>query len=460
MKRLPISIFAAVCCSFLVVSCGGGETSSVNNSNLASSPVTSASPAIPASSATAVTSADTTEAPVAAAPAQDLAISEARARTENQKWVRLEANLAVDTVSSVLDRVRAAKAAGANTAMFSDAKINLWFVSDSLAAQWLRKMKELASGIRAQGMRLILQTVPVGYCTSLLYSDPNLTTGYPIIDAPFTVRSGALVPDQSAVLDNGSFENATDNLPLGWSVDSPGLATFVDSSVKQAGTASIRFEPKDAPNNQARAFASLNVKPNQQYTLRFWVKTENLTANYLGPYIIDQATNQRLSDQHYSYGDENSRQYYGSMKGVTKDWTEMVIAFNSLNATNVTLAFGAWGGSGKLWVDNARIETTPLLNVIRRDNLPVAARTADGRVLIEATDISPFVDTKAGQYGYTGNFDTYHAAPAVSLPKTTRLVEGDRVLISAYHALVTTGAQVGCSWHDPKLLALMKEVHR
>ncbi len=377
-----------------------------------------------------------------------------------QRWVRIEGNLITTPVSTLLDRARAAKAAGANTVMFADPKINLWFANTNLAAQWLPKMKELVAGVRAEGMKIVLQTVPVGYCTPFLFNDPNMTTGYPVVNAPLTVQSGRLVPDQSASLANGSFETYSGNVPAGWDVDSPGLASFVDSSVAKSGSVSMRFEAASAPNNQARAFATATVKPRQQYTLRFWAKTANLSAGYLGPYVIDAATGQRLTDQHYSYRNGPSRQYRGFTNSLSTDWTEMVIAFNSLDASSVRLALGAWGGTGTLWVDDVRIDTTPLLNVIRRDNLPMTVRAPDGRAISEGSDITTIVDPELGQIEYTGNFDTYHASPTITLGPATTLKEGDRVFFSGYHALVTTAGQVGCSWHDPKVIALMKEVHR
>jgi hypothetical protein len=40
------------------------------------------------------------------------------------------------------------------------------------------------------------------------------------------------------------------------------------------------------------------------------------------------------------------------------------------------------------------------------------------------------------------------------------LAEGDKVLLSGYHATVTGIGQVGCSWNEPRTFELMKEMHR
>jgi Carbohydrate binding domain len=382
-------------------------------------------------------------------------------RLIQEKWVRTEGNLLVTPVEDILTIARTAKAAGANTVMFSDVKVNLWFGDPDLSRLWLPKMIALRDGVRALGMKLVLQTTPVGYCTPVLFHDPNLTTGYPIVDAPFKVRGGVLVPESTATLVNGSFAERAGARPTGWGYqDGVGTATVLDDVTKHDGSASMRFEGVGQPNGMARAFTEATVKPFHQYTLKFWMKAENLTAGYLGP-VIATPGGRKLSAQHYSVSNGSGRQYFEAPRSFTRDWTEMSIAFNSTDVTSVSLGFGVWSTTaGKLWVDDIRLESTPLLNVVRRDSLPLTVRTADGREVRESIDITPIQDPLMGNIEYSGNFDTYHAAPVVKLTASSALQEADRVLVSGYHAMVTTGGQVGCSWQEPKLLALFKEIHR
>jgi hypothetical protein len=376
-----------------------------------------------------------------------------------ERWVRTEGNLITTPVADILATARSAKAAGANTVMFSDTKINLWFASPDLAKAWLPKMIELRNGVRALGMKLVLQTTPTGYCTPVLFHDPNLTTGYPVVDAPFDVRNDTLVPQQTATLINGSFADRSGSAPTGWGFqDSAGTATVLDDSVKHDATPSMRFDGVGRP--MARIFTDVTVKPSQQYTLKFWMKSENLTASYLGP-VVQGGDGRALSAQYYSFQEGGSRKYVSSPRALTKDWTEISVAFNSAANTKVTLGFGVWDATaGKLWVDDVRVESTPLLNLIRRDSLPLAMKTSTGAVVRESIDVTPLRDPLLGDIEYRGNYDTYHAAPIVKLPANSALSNGDRVLLSGYHALVTTGGQVGCSWHEPKLLDLFKEIHR
>jgi Carbohydrate binding domain len=368
-----------------------------------------------------------------------------------------------------MNTVRTARLAGADTVLFSDTKINLWF-SDANSANrtvWLAAAKALRDGIHGEGMKMVWQTVPVGYCTPLLNHDPNLATGAPIRNAPYVVTDGVLVPQQTATLTNGSFENFAGNSPTGWDAsDGLGSATFTDSTVAHQGQTSMRFENATAVGQgaQARAFQTFTVQPFQQYVLHFWVRAEGLSADYIGPYVADADTQRSLTQQYQSTpAGDGSRNYVTAPRNwTTGGWIEQSIAFDSLDATRVTIAAGVWGWtSGKLWIDDFSIASSPTLNLIRRTGLPTSVRrdSPGSSALVEGVDFTGLVDTQLGQSSYPGNFDTYHAAPVLTVPATSSLVNGDRVLFSGYVAQVTTGGQVGCSWQDPALLNLMKRVH-
>jgi Carbohydrate binding domain len=378
-----------------------------------------------------------------------------------QRLVRYEGNLLVDPVEGFLAKAKQAKAEGANTVLFSDPKINLWFADPALAKQWRPNMEVLAKGVRELGMKLVLQTTPLGYCTPLLFSDPNLTTGYPIVSASLVARNAELVAEQTATLLNGSFESAALNVPANWGFqDAPGTQTFLDSTVHHEGSTSLRFEGKGATNGQARIFTSATVKPFHQYSLRFWIRAQNLTAGFLGPIVSSTDDKTSLTSQHYSFRENTTRTYVSEPKNLTKDWTEISVSFNSLDQTKIRLGFGVWDATeGMLWVDDVRLIDTPLLNIIRRKSLPAKVLTLTGRQLREGTDYSKLIDTKLGQSGYPGNFDTYHEAPAIAIPKGSSIKEGDRVAVDGYHAMVTTAGQVGCSWHEEQVFARMKKVH-
>jgi hypothetical protein len=379
------------------------------------------------------------------------------------QWVRIEANLYVDTVPEVMKTVRAAKAVGADTVLFSDTKVNLWF-ADSSGERWARAMTKLRDGIHAEGMALVVAGVPLGYCTPVLANNPRLVTGAPLRRIPLKVRGRRLVPISTAALRNGSFERVRSGVPRGWeSFDTPRATIKMVTSRRHRGANSVLFSnAKVADQQMARLFTTVKVRPFQQYSLRFWVRARQLRADFLGPYVVDAKTRRSLTAQHYSVaGPENTRRYLPSPRNWTSRWVEQRIAFNSLTARRVRLALGVWGWErGKLWLDDVRIQADPLLNVVRRPTLPLSLRTAenDKRVPIKA-NVGPIKDRGLGRTAYPGYYDTYHRSPRVKLRSGTRLKPGQRLTLDGYHAQVTTAGQVGCSWHDPAALALMNRIY-
>jgi hypothetical protein len=381
------------------------------------------------------------------------------------RWVRLEANLLVDSVESVMVTVRAAKAAGADTVLFSDTKTSNWYAAD-YKTQWEPKMLQLRQAVRDNAMAFVVTTASVGYCAPMLQLDASLANSMPARDVPLTVRNSVLVPEQTATLANGSFEaSAAPNVPAQWGFqDPPGVTTFIDTSVAAAGASSMRFEGAKSTEKTktARIATTAIVKPNQQYIVRYMLKAEALNAGFIGPIVRGGSSEITLTNQHPSLATiDGGRRYMEGAKDLTTDWVEMTLAFNSREFDSVLLYFGSWDTrSGTAWIDDVRIEPAPTLNVVRRATLPLTLKKADGTTLVEGVDVAPVTDPKLGAIGYAGNFDTYHDAPPITALTGGRLTEGDRVLMSGYHATVTTGGQVGCAWNEPRTFELMKDMHR
>jgi hypothetical protein len=379
------------------------------------------------------------------------------------KWVRIQANLVADDVDTIIGQVQAARDAGADTIMFADTKIANWFDAE-YEARWEERVLAVRDAVHAAGMAFVVTTTSVGYCGPILGRDPSLVASMPTVDMPLTVQGDTLVPVQTAQLENGSFESSTGDEPTGWGFqDAPGTATFVDTTTATDGTASLRFENASAANDarQARISTTVQVQPNQQYVLRYRFRTDALDANFVGPLVRGTGTDVALTSQHHSLPDaDGSRSYFRSADALTTDWTEIEIAFNSREFTSVDLMFGIWGSDGgRMWIDDVRVESAPTLNLVRRDGLPLTLTTPDGRTVTEGTDVAPISDPQLGQSGFQGNFDTYHDAPAITTAVGGGLVEGDTVLLSGYHAQVTTGGQVGCAWNEPRTFELMREMH-
>ncbi len=417
---------------------GGGESKSSNASGVNAS---ATSAAMSATKSTAASLADT---------------------TAQQKIIRIEGNMAVDRADALLLLVDRARAKGADTVIFSDSKVNLFGTGVSVGSNWLPEVRRLFDGVKSRGMKFIFETITLGYCSGMLASDTNLATGYPIVNQPLRVSNGALQSLPTANLVNGNFEQSSNNVPTGWGFqDAPGERTFIDTATVKSGGASLRADAKGGA--MSRIFTNFTVKPWHQYTVRLWVKTQNLSAGGVFVLVRDESGARALTSQHLSLPtpDGSDRQGFTAANNLSVDWTEMKLSFNSQDKTTVNLGLTVFGGTaGSIWWDDVRIEDTPTMNWLVRDDLPRAAKTADGIAVQLGTDLAEPLDPNLGQLGYPGRYGNYHepSYPAVLNPQ--RLREGDTVLLSGYHTLVTMNAQVGCSWNNPQLIAKMRGVHQ
>lgn len=393
----------------------------------------------------------------AAARSSDGGTASARAAIGSEiRWMRLEANLFVDTAASLRPRLEAAQAAGANGIVLADSKVSMWpgYQPDDRRF-WLHRARQLRDLTHELGMSFVLSTDPLGYCESLLSYDVNTVAGVPIRRAPLVVRGRHLSPVSTASLRNGSFEQHHGDRIAGWSQDDPGTSTVVDEAVAHDGGVSARLEPT---GDMTRVFGTVRVRPFQQYVLSFWVKAAGLTASSLGPYVASES-GRRLTDQQWSRrGRPDS--YFSSAIGLDLGWTQQRLSFNSREATKVVLGLGAWGHTaGTLWLDDVRVTSAPTLNLVRRPGLPLRLVGPGGRRLVEGRDVARVSDPGLGHATWPGTYDTYHRGPAVRLHPAAGLSSGDRVLLSGQAATVTMAGQVACSWNTPSVLALIRRVH-
>jgi hypothetical protein len=386
---------------------------------------------------------------------------EAAGAQTGDKILHVIANMAVDRADNVLATVDRARVKGADTVVFSDTKATLWGTNVAVGDTWPAEMRRLYDGVKSRNMKFVFETIALGYCGGLLASDPNLATGYPVVDQPLRVTGGALQPVSTAVLANGSFEQSANNQATGWYYqDAPGERTFIDTAVAKSGGASLRAESNGGADS--RIFTTFTVKPWHQYTVRLWMKTQELTANGLLVLVRANSGLRSLTSQSVSLpnADGSDRQYFSSPAALTRDWTEIKLSFNSQDQTAVDLALTVFGGSqGRIWWDDVRIEDTPTMNWLVRDDLPSSAKAADGSALTLGTDIAAPRDPQLGQISYPGRYGNYHEPTTPAVLNSGRLKEGDIVRLSGYHTLVTMSAQVGCSWNHPRVVALMRGVH-
>ena len=147
-----------------------------------------------------------------------------------------------------------------------------------------------------------------------------------------------------------------------------------------------------------------------------------------------------------------------SVNEETLPWTKVALEFNSLDAKEISVALGVWGATqGTAWLDGIALESVPLLNVLRRDALPISLNSEPagaGQSYTEGEDFETIADPTLGISPYPGKYDTAHAPPQ----PMTELAEGDTVYYSGYHAHISQSSHVACSLSEPALDEVARQI--
>ena len=366
---------------------------------------------------------------------------------ELRLWFYLPTNMLVDeNVDKGIALLNRAAKAGYNGVLLTDSKFTRW---GQLPDRYEKNVKRLRDECRRLKIECFAAVCPIGYSNDILNLDPNLAEGLPVVDAPFVVKNGVLVPEQSAepILKNGGFEESRNHRPAGWGfVDEPGKNSFIDSETKVEGAVSLRMQDNGSsePRN-ARVMQEITVEPFHSYHVSVMLKTEDFDAV--------AATNIAVLAP-----DGQSLNWHMPSLRQTEDWRRIDITFNSLDNTKLNLYFGTWGArKGKIWWDDVSVEPAGFVNVLRREGTPVSVKSEDGKTIFtEGKDFGKIVDPSMGSIPYAGCYTAWHEPPTVRIPPESRLTEGQRVLVSYYHTSVIYGEQVGICFADPKFKEMVR----
>lgn len=366
---------------------------------------------------------------------------------EPRMWFYLSTNLLVDeNLEKGLELLQRASKSGYNGVLVADSKFSRW---GDLPERYERNVKRFREECRRLNLACFAAVCPVGYSNDLLSHNPNCAEGLPVVDAPFLVKDGKLVPEpfSNEILANDSFESHRNHSPDHWGfVDDPGKISFIDSEIKCDGEVSLRMQG-DGSNEyrNARASQKISVTPFQHYRLSVMLKTEDFDA--LGATRIAVIAS-------------DGRQLNWHMPALkrTEDWRRIDITFNSLNYDTLTLYLGTWGiQGGKIWWDAAKLQPAGFVNILRRSGTPLRIVSEDGRTTyVEGEDFDRIVDTKLGNDPYAGCYTAWHEPPSVNIPAQSQLKEGQRVLASYDHATLVYEEQVSCCLACPEYRALLK----
>jgi len=324
-----------------------------------------------------------------------------RAEDPPQLWFYQSINLLPEENLDEIEPLwRRASAAGYTHVLLVDSKFGRLNEMGKAYFQHVDRVKKLAGELHLQ---IVPAVYPIGWSNDILGHNPNLAEGEPVKDALFVVDKNGeanLVPDPA--------------------VSFPAKPKWHDDSVKiEGGVATVR-------NNKgnARFTYELTVPPYRCYHVSVKIKTDHYSAKPELKALADSA------GFALSYNDLGVKK--------TQDWTEHHIIFNSLDRTKVQIYFGVWDDAkGTLQWNDWKIEEVGLLNVLRRDGTPLVVKS-DDRVLVEGKDFEPVKDPKLGRVPYAGEYQVWHAPPAIK----TKLPEGTKLRVSWYHPAVINDSSV------------------
>jgi hypothetical protein len=303
--------------------------------------------------------------------------------------------------------------------------------------EYFQRLDEIRTASERNQLELIPAIFSVGYGGSALSHDRQLAEGLPVEDALFQVSRGEarLLADSPARLANGGFEEFSRNQFKGFRFhDQPGEISFQDTETKHGGESSLRMENFRAnPHGHGRVMQEVQVRPRRCYRVSVWLKTEGLEpADAFKIQVL--AGNRTLAPHEFDVP-------------ASGDWRKLTMLFNSLDFATVRLYVGVWGGrAGKFWLDDWTLEEVGPLNVLHRPGTPVSVRSEDGTVTYaEGRDYAALEDPAFS----TSRVD--RAAPPLKLLPDGRIQDGQRLLLSWYHALAINGSQVTVCMGEPKL---------
>jgi hypothetical protein len=361
------------------------------------------------------------------------------------RWVYLQQNLQVkENLPKIEAILRRAKAAGYNGVVLADYKLN---ILDRVPEHYFANAAEFKRICAVLELEIIPTVCGFGYSSGILAHDPNLAEGLPVRDQPVVVRAGRAEVDKRVNLVPGDFEQRKEDLFGGWGFqDEPGKGTFADTAVKHVGAASLRIENPKGTRGNRRVSKPLRVRPWTQFHASAWIKTEG----------FETAGEARM----FAIGAEG-RVLSHSNLGVKRDqdWTQHHAVFNSLESSEIRFYVGAWDcGSGKLWLDDVEVFEEPFVNLVRRPGCPLKVTDESGKVAYEeGRDFSELRDPRLGMTPWQGEFDIYHQPPALTVLPGGRIKQGQKLLVSYYHAVTIYDGQVPCSLTEPKVFEIVED---
>ena len=367
------------------------------------------------------------------------------AQSMHDRWFYVSRSLENDKdIEELFPLVETASRSGLNGMLLSCGVENY--------ADWSPKRKAHLQALRrhcdSHGIEIIPIIWSIGYGT-MLGKNPNLCAGMPISDVPYLVKGkeATVMAQEAPTVPNGDFELHDGNVfPFqGW-IDRPGVVSFADTEIYYGGTCSIRLEnfASDPIGGHGRICFKASLRPNTIYRLSCQVRMEDFSEN--SPYAF------RLQ----FYGGEEPRMLSFVAPNVDTQggWTNVSMVFPSGDLSEGNLYVGVWEGkSGKVWIDDLKLEIAGVNEVLRRPGTPFVVRNAvTGQVYEEGKDYEPIPPLKR----FLGDDDAFAESLVLKLTDHSAIRDGDRLAVS-YYRPVRNGWQRTTCMSEPMLYDLLEK---
>jgi hypothetical protein len=293
---------------------------------------------------------------------------------------------------------------------------------------YLERLAQIRQIAQDYGLEIIPSFYGSGYAGGILQHSRHLAEGLPVRNALYIAASGRarFSADHDTGFINGAFEDADGDKFRGYRLqDRPGAGSYVDREVFHSGEASVRFEDLGgSPAGNNRMMQEIEVKPNRQYRVSLWVRTEGLNPPTSFRMQVLNLLGLPLAP-------------WDAKAPATSDWRKYTFGFNSGANERVRLYAGTWSGrSGAFWLDDWQVEEIGLLNVLRRPGTPLrVVGEESGFEYEEFVDFHPVADGLL-------NSRWDHDGPEILLLPSGRIPEGERLRVSYYHSMAVNDGQV------------------
>jgi hypothetical protein len=356
------------------------------------------------------------------------------ARSYPCRWFFMQNSLrSDDDLAHVSEQIKTAASVGLNGMVLSSSLDHL-SKKDQPFLDRLHKVSDLCA---ESNVELIPQIFSAGYGGGVLAFNKDLAAALLVTDALYVVNGtkAAFTPDPAVTFLNGGFEQYTDNRASAYNFhDLPGQVSFIDTSIRHSGAASLRFENfQSFPYGHARVMQEISVTPNRLYRITCWVKTEGLQ-----PAGALRLTVLTKDGRYIAPVDPDIPS--------TTDWRKVTIGFNSLRYDAVRIYAGAWGGTaGTFRIDDFTVEEIGMVNLLNRPGTPVTVRNErTGQTLILDCDYKQPVDPKR-------NFRFDHDGPDIDIIPASDVKDGDRLRVTFYHGIAINRGQVSVCMSEPEV---------